>query len=194
MNIGGIANISFEKDNSRYAMDICPANQLLNYLSNQLGKPYDDEGKIAQLGKMNSQLFNDLNNHNFYSFPYPKSMSNQLVTNSFIPIIDNSKASIEDKLYTVCKHIAYQTQLAIKQTKQKSILITGGGAHNTFLTTAIQKETACKIIIPDKKVVDYKEAMIFAFLGILVLRGEINCIASATGASRDSSSGTIFIP
>ncbi len=192
INLGGIANISFEDDNKRVAFDICPANQLLNYLSKRLGKPYDKNGSIAQLGKMNTQLFKELNNHPYYSLPYPKSMSNQLVSGSFLKILDDSDANVEDSLYTVCKHIAYQIKSTVN--KSKTILVTGGGAHNKFLTTAIERELVQNVIIPDKVTVDFKEAMIFAFMGILRFEGKINCLASATGSKRDSSAGVIYIP
>jgi len=194
INIGGIANISFDVGNKRIALDICPANQLLNHLSKQLGKPYDENGSIAQLGKMNSALFDKLNNHPYYLLPYPKSMSNQLVVDTFIPIVDNLEASIEDKLYTVCKHIAYQTQKIIDKIPGQNILVTGGGTHNSFLITAIRKETQKKVTIPENDIIDFKEALIFAFLGVLRMENKINCLASATGATRDSSSGIIYNP
>ncbi len=194
INLGGIANISFDTDNKRVAFDICPANQLLNHLSRQVGKSYDENGNIAQLGKMNIKLFEKLNNHPYYSLPYPKSLSNQLVEGTFINIIDDSDASVEDSLYTVCKHIAYQINMATRDIKGDNFLITGGGAHNDFLVTAIQKELRRKIIIPEKVLIDFKEAMIFAFMGVLRIEGKINCLASATGASRDSSSGVVYLP
>ena len=194
INIGGIANISFDIGDKRMAMDICPANQILNHLSKQLGKPYDENGNIAILGKINKPLFDSLNNHSFYQLPYPKSMSNQLVTDTFLPIIYNSDARIEDKLYTVCKHIAYQTNRIVKDAPGEALYITGGGAHNNFLTTAIQRETLKKIIIPERDIIDFKEALIFAFMGILRMENSINCLASATGAMRDSSSGVIYNP
>jgi len=194
INIGGIANISFDKNEKRIAFDICPANQLLNHLSRQIGEPFDKNGDIALLGKMNTQLFEELNNHAYYRLPYPKSISNQLVTNSFTNILTDSEASVEDKLYTVCKHIAFQIYKTTEDIVGENVLITGGGAHNNFLITAIQKETRKNIIIPHRVIVDFKEAMIFAFMGALRIEGKTNCLASATGANRDSSSGVIYLP
>ena len=192
INIGGIANISFNDSNHRIAFDICPANQLLNHLSRQIGKPYDENGNLAQLGKMDNQLFTSLNNHPYYLLPHPKSMSNQLVTNTFIKIIDESKANLEDKLYTVCKHIAFQINNATKKHKRNKLLITGGGAHNNFLITAISNELQVDIPLTDRIIIDFKEALIFAFMGVLRLENRVNCLASATGAIKDSSSGVIF--
>jgi len=194
INIGGIANISFDDNNQRIAFDICPANQLLNHLSRQIGKQYDENGNIAQLGKMDNQLFTKLNHHQYYLLPYPKSMSNQLVNSTFIEIIDESKSTIEDKLYTVCKHIAFQISNTTKKHKGNKLLITGGGAHNNFLITAIRKELQQNIPISDRTIIDFKEALIFAFMGILRIEEKVNCLASATGASRDSSIGVIYNP
>jgi anhydro-N-acetylmuramic acid kinase len=194
INLGGIANISYVSEGKRIAFDICAANQLLNHLSHQIGKPFDENGNIAQLGKLNTDLFEKLNNHPYFNLDYPKSISNQLITDTFINLLDDSDASVEDSLYTVCKHIAYQINQAINDVEGDTKLITGGGAHNDFLITAIQKEIQRKLTIPDKMIVDYKEAMIFAFMGVLRFEGQINCLASSTGASRDSSVGVIYIP
>jgi len=194
INIGGIANVSFNADNKRVAFDICPANQLLNYLSRQVGKPFDDNGTLAQLGKMNTSLFVKLNNNPYYLQSYPKSMSNQLVTNSFINLLDESDANVEDKLYTVCKHIAFQINEITKKYKGSTVLVTGGGAHNNFLMAAISQELSQEIVIPNSTIIDFKEALIFAFMGILRTEEKDNCIASATGANRDSSTGVIYNP
>lgn len=194
INLGGIANISYVNEGKRIAFDICAANQLLNYLSRQTGAPYDKNGNIAQLGKLNTGLFEKLNNHPYFKLNYPKSMSNQFITDKLINLIDDSDACVEDKLYTVCKHIAYQINQVIKNVKGDKILLTGGGTHNGFLTTAIQKEIKLKLTIPHKIIIDYKEAMIFAFMGVLYFEGQINCLASATGASKDSSTGVVYIP
>ncbi len=191
LNIGGIANISYNHNEERLAFDVCPANQLLNMLSMQLGMPFDHNGSMAQLGKLDKQLFDELNNHPYYKQPVPKSMSNQLVVETFIPILQNNSSSVEDKLYTVCKHIALQVNNAVHK-KNATILITGGGAHNAFLSTAIRMESDGNIVIPDSQLVDFKEALIFAFMGVLKLEGKVNCLASATGARSDSSVGIVY--
>lgn len=194
LNLGGIANISFADQGKRVAFDICGANQLLNHLSRQVGKPYDPFGTIAQLGKLNLGLFNDLNADPFFDLPYPKSLSNQKVQETFVSIIDAHEAPVTDKLYTVVKHIAYQVKKALHTAAGQNMLASGGGAHNTFLISALRRETLLEVIVPDPQITDFKEAMIFAFLGVLRLRNEINCLASATGARCDSSCGTLFKP
>ncbi len=194
LNIGGIANISYDVDGNRIAFDVCAANQLLNYLSLQLGQPFDENGRFAQLGKLNQQLFEELNNDSYFQNKSPKSLSNQYVQSVFTEMLDATDCSVEDKLYTVVKHIAYQVNEAAKHIPVGKILITGGGAHNRFLTDAISMETKNEIIIPDKEIIDFKEALIFGFMGVLRNLGDFNCLASATGASSDSCSGIIYQP
>jgi len=194
VNFGGIANISFEENGQRLAYDVCPANQLLNHLSRQMGQPYDKNGETASLGKLNKVLFDQLNAAEFYQQPYPKSLSNEQVQEIFIPMVDNSPAPLEDKLYTVVKHIAFQIARATDASSGKKMLLSGGGAHNAFLVEAIRQECPHKIYIPDALIVDFKEALIFAFLGILRKTGRVNCLASSTGAKRDSSGGVVYLP
>lgn len=192
VNFGGIANISFEKNGQRTGYDVCAANQLLNYLSRQMGMAYDKNGKTASLGKLDKLLFDRLNRVDFCQKPYPKSLSNEQVRELFLPILDNSPAPLEDKLYTVVKHIAFQIARATDASSGKKMLLTGGGAHNAFLVEAIRQECPQNIFVPDPLIIDFKEALVFAFMGILRQTGQINCLASATGARRDSSTGIIY--
>jgi anhydro-N-acetylmuramic acid kinase len=194
LNIGGIANISYDVDGNRMALDVCPANQLLNHLSLQMGKPFDENGHFARLGKLNLPLFDKLNSEPFFKMKSPKSLSNQYVQSVFIEMLEAQNCAVEDKLYTVVKHIAFQVNEAVKHLPGGKILITGGGAHNRFLTDAISMETKKEVVIPDREIVDFKEALIFAFMGVLRNLGEINCLASATGAQKDCSGGTVFLP
>lgn len=194
VNIGGIANISFEEKGERLGYDVCAANQLLNYLSRQMGKPYDKNGETALLGKLDKSLFDELNSIEFYQQLYPKSLSNEQVQEIFLPILDSSPASLEDKLYTAVKHIAFQITKATDSSSGKKMLLTGGGTHNSFLVEAIRRECSQSVCLPNSQIIDFKEALIFAFMGILRKAGRVNCLASATGAKRDSSGGVIYLP
>ena len=75
-----------------------------------------------------------------------------------------------------------------------SCLITGGGAFNSYLIERLKHYSKTNLIIPNKKIIEYKEALIFAFLGVLRLRNEMNCLSSVTGAKSDCSAGVIFTP
>ena len=194
LNLGGFSNISFEENGNRIAFDISPVNTVLNFYSNKLGLDYDDKGLISSSGILNSELLSELNELEFYHLSYPKSLGFEFVKEIVLPIIDKHEISIEDKLATFTEHIAYQIGLALPNKKSK-LLITGGGAYNDFLISRIQyylKETS--LIIPEKKIIEFKEALIFGLLGALKLRGEMNTLKSVTGASRDHSSGKIYNP
>ncbi len=194
VNFGGIANISFEEDGQRKGFDVCAANQLLNHLSRQMGKPYDKNGETAALGKLDKLLFDQLNKVDFCRQSYPKSLSNEQVKALFVPLLEDSSAPLEDKLYTTVKHIAFQVARAADSSSAKKMLLTGGGARNGFLVEAIRQECPQQVFVPDTQIIDFKEALIFAFMGILRKTGRVNCLASATGAQRDSSTGVIYLP
>lgn len=192
INLGGIANISFELDEQRLAFDICPVNQVLNFLSNELGKAFDHEGKIASQGNLNFELLDRLNSLGYYKSDPPKSLGKEWVDEHILPLLKSFSIPLKDKLRTFTEHIAEQTARVINTTDAK-VLITGGGAYNSFLIDRIKEHTSSKIVIPDNILVEYKEAMIFALLGILRMRNEINCLSSVTGASKDSCSGLVII-
>ena len=194
LNLGGFSNISFEENGKRIAFDISPVNTVLNFYANKLGVEYDDKGSISSSGKINTELLNELNCLEFYNLSYPKSLGFEFVKEIVLPIIESYKISIEDKLATFTEHISYQIGLALTN-KKSNLLITGGGAYNDFLIGRIQfylKET--KLLIPEKKIIEFKEALIFGMLGVLKLRNEINTLCSVTGASKDHSSGKIYNP
>lgn len=195
LNIGGIANISIQKDNKIIAFDICPANQVLNFLANKLEKEYDDGGKIAESGKLNNILFNQLNKIDYYQRPIPKSMANGWIRSTVLPIIAYSTASTEDKLRTVVAHIAFQFQNALQNFEINTpVLATGGGAYNRFLIQEIEKLTGLKMLIPTPLIVEYKEALAMAFLGLLRFKNEVNVLASVTGASKNTVNGALYCP
>ncbi len=192
LNLGGFSNISFEENHTRIAFDICPVNTVLNFYVNQLGKPFDDKGMVARSGSFNQDLFELLNNIPFYDMVYPKSLGFEFVKDEIFTVIDTFNISIEDILRTFVEHIAFQISKVIFN-KNANILITGGGAYNEFLIDRIRFYLPhAKINIPNAKIIEFKEALIFALLGVLKLRNENNVLSSVTGASQDHSSGNIF--
>ncbi|KRX07819.1 hypothetical protein PPERSA_07569 [Pseudocohnilembus persalinus] len=99
LNFGGINNISFiNKNNKRIAFDIGPCNILLNYLAEKLGKNFDENGEIAQKGQINTQLLNQLEKQEFFQMEIPKSLDRNYIEQNFIPILEQSTETIENKL------------------------------------------------------------------------------------------------
>ncbi|MDA3779527.1 MAG: anhydro-N-acetylmuramic acid kinase [Bacteroidales bacterium] len=191
LNIGGFANISFQKNNKRIAFDICPANIITNYLCNKIDREYDNKGGIGRSGLVNKKLLTELNNIKFYLQKGPKSLGKEWLIKEFIPIIEKYDISVADILRTLYEHIAIQIACISNSSEKKKILVTGGGAYNEFLIERIKHHSKNNIVLPSKNIIDFKEAIIFAFLGILRSRNEINTLSSVTGALRDSSGGVI---
>mgnify|MGYP001035846114 FL=1 len=190
VNLGGFANVSIKKNNEIIAFDICPVNIILNYFSNLKGRAYDLNGCMAQKGNLAPDLLKKLNSLQFYSKKYPKSLSREWVEKNIMPLIKND-IKIEDVLHTLCEHIGIQIG---KLLNDKEALFTGGGVFNSYLLSRIKFYSKSKIIIPDKRTIEFKEALIFAFLGVLRARGEVNCLQSVTGAIKDNCSGEINNP
>ncbi len=192
LNLGGFSNISFEGKNNRIAFDISPVNTVLNFYANKLGLDYDDKGEISRSGNLNSNLLNELNALEYYSKSFPKSLGFEFVKEIVLPLIEKYSIAIEDKMQTFTEHIAFQTAKSIP-VKNGKLLITGGGAYNIFLIERMQFHlSTMKLIIPDSELLEFKEALIFALLGVLKLRNEINVLGSVTGAKMDHCSGVIF--
>ncbi len=194
INLGGFANISSEINNERIAYDICPVNIVLNQYVKNLGLDYDDEGKLAASGIVDTDLLQQLNVLSFYNELPPKSLGLEWVKTNIFPIIDAFNLEIKDVLRTFVEHIAVQISKSISHIPKSSVLITGGGAYNSFLIERIKALSSNKIIIPSKDIIEFKEALIFGFLGVLKLRNQINCLKSVTGASKNHSSGKIYFP
>ena len=188
LNIGGIANISFTKNNTTQAFDICIANMALNYLCELIGKRFDDGGLMASQGKLNPHLLAQLvdlkTNH--------KSLGREWFENYMQPLLDTSSISIEDKLATCVEFCAKHISHVLNTHSLKSVFITGGGAYNHFLINQLKKQYSGNIEIPSDDIIQFKEAIIFAYLGYLKINNKSNALASVTKASRDSSGGCIY--
>lgn len=186
INLGGFANISIKKNKEIIAFDICPANIVLNDICKELGIEYDYNGDISREGKIVPTLLQQLNQLDFYIKKAPKSLGREWVEKHISPILKNHKP--EDMLCTFCEHIAIQIG---KFLADESALFTGGGVFNSFLMERIRFHSKAKIIIPNKELIEFKESLIFAFLGVLRLRNEVNCLKTVTGADRDNCAGVI---
>ena len=200
LNLGGISNISFKNKTRRIAFDISPVNMVMNALAAVKGLEYDKDGKLAASGVIHPELLSSLNSLDFYKKKFPKSLGKEWIDLHVFPLVNALDISVEDKLATVCEHIAIQIQLVVEKAlknaarKKPSLFITGGGAFNKFLISRIKDALIGKaeVIVPDKNTVMFKEALIFAFLGVLRIRNEHNALSSVTGASRDNIGGALY--
>ncbi|MCA0933612.1 anhydro-N-acetylmuramic acid kinase [Lutimonas saemankumensis] len=198
LNIGGFANISFDLQSERIAYDICPANIVLNHYTRMKGMDYDDRGLIASQGQIHLDLLEELNELEYYQQEQPKSLGYEFVEETMLPMIDKYKLSFKDILRTYNEHIAVQIAKDINlkskkiQRDQATVLVTGGGAYNDFMIRRISELSRAEIKLPSRELIEFKEALIFAFLGVLKDQEEVNCLKSVTGAKIDHSSGVIY--
>ena len=199
LNLGGIANISMNAGNY-IAFDICPANRVLNMLAQREGREYDDKGRLAAAGKLNQSLLDGLNSLDYYQQPYPKSLANEFGTDTVYPLIRASGSAVPDALHTYVEHIAMQVGNAIRSLPAKpgrsELLVTGGGALNTYLVERIRvllSDLDIEVVLPQKELIQYKEALIMALIGVLRWREETNVLSSVTGSARDSVGGAMWM-
>jgi anhydro-N-acetylmuramic acid kinase len=192
INLGGFANISFERDDKRIAYDICPVNKVLNLYANTLGVDFDEGGQIAKASTPNKNLLLKLDSLKYYSETAPKSLGIEWLEAYFFPLLESSGLSSEEIIATCTHHFAKKIADSIHNSSR--VLFTGGGALNSYVLELITSQTQAQIILPKAKVIHYKEALIFALLGILRDREETNVLASVTGASQDHSAGFIYMP
>jgi anhydro-N-acetylmuramic acid kinase len=192
LNLGGICNISFCGEITA-GFDVAPCNQLLNFASQFAGKDYDDNGEMAASGMLLPELMEQLISQPYYKKDAPKSLSNEEVVRAWIPLLESFSENPPSILHTLCLHIAGCIASALPPHGGK-MLITGGGAFNRFLTDSIRKSCGEKwqITIGDEKLVNSKEALCFAWLGLKRLLNETNVLSSVTGAPADSVSGALY--
>jgi anhydro-N-acetylmuramic acid kinase len=194
LNLGGIANLSCDVKNQRIAYDIAFCNMGLNYLMASIGKTFDDGGNLASQGDVNRKLLAQLNAVNKRFRKKRPSLGRELFENHLQPLADNKSISLPDKLRTFTESSASEIAFSILELKKNArVLCTGGGAFNSFLISRILDHVGdnATLVIPDDEIVKFKEAMVFAFLGVLKARNEVNCLKSVTGASKDSSGGVM---
>lgn len=192
LNLGGFANISMESESGRIAFDICPVNIVLNRLASELGHSYDKDGEIARSGKIDHELLHKLNDLPYYALKPPKSLGREWIENEFLQVLNVPTLPVKDIMKTVCEHVALQVNLALSGMPPLKVLTTGGGTFNQFLIERINHLSDHKWIVPDDDLINFKEALIFAFLGLMRILGHPNVLKSVTGSSRNHSSGALY--
>lgn len=191
LNLGGFANVSYEQNGHRVAFDICAVNVVLNHYAQKLGMEYDAGGAFAKAGTFNHTVLEKLNALEYYTLDAPKSLGIEWVNKQVFPLLKKIE-NPSNALATYTEHAAQQISSIIP--KGSKVLCTGGGSFNEFLMERVEKNSQINPDIPNAQLIEFKEALIFAFLGVLRLRNEVNCLSSVTGASHDHSSGKIFTP
>ena len=189
LNLGGFSNISFKINNQRVGFDISPVNIILNLIAQEFDLEYDKNGNLAKTYFINQELLQQLNKLKFYQDKFPKSLGIEWLQTKFLPILKNY--SKEEKIATLTEHIAQQISSVINSYNFKKVLVTGGGTKNKFLIDLINLKIDNKLVIPSEKLIDFKEALIFAFLGFLKIQQKNNVLKSVTGAIKDHCSGRI---
>jgi len=193
LNLGGIANITFLNNIDIIAYDISPCNIVFNRIARWMKQKFDDGGRIAQEAEVDPGLLAELNNLEYYSKSGAKSMGREWINKEFWPIIKKYQDTSEaEKMATLSDHISTQIASEINKQDAKRILVTGGGAFNSFLIDGIKKKSSADLIVPDETTVNYKEALIFAFLGVLRVKNQLNCLNTVTGARKSSVSGALY--
>lgn len=192
LNLGGIANISYQSDGNRVAFDICPFNMALNELANEKGLDFDDRGQLAGQGIVNQDLLFALNEIPYLSQASPKSLGLEDYRKFWLPIITSSYLSVEDRMCTFSEHAAIQVAKSMRSTASEKVLITGGGTFHDYFISRIQALSMATICIPDTEIINFKEAVVFAYLGLLRHLEQPNSLCSVTGASRNSSGGDLY--
>ena len=190
LNLGGFTNISVKDSRTIFAYDICPLNTVLNHYANKLGYECDLGGKLSKKGVINIDLFNELNDLDYYKKSYPKSLGLEFVIENIFPITEKYKIKEVDILATYIEHASFQIKRNIDSGSK--VLLTGGGTFNNNLIKTLNHDSKINFIVPDKTIINYKESLIFALLGYLKINGKVNCLRSVTGASNDHSSGDIY--
>ncbi len=189
INLGGFANISTQKNGKRIAWDICPVNIVLNAIALELGKEYDEDGKLARNGQLISDLLSYLQQLDYYQLSAPKSLGKEWVDVHVFSYLADKEWKKEDILHTFTEHIANIIAQEINAIAAQRILFTGGGTYNSYLLERIQQKTAAEIIIPDSHLINFKEALIFGLLGFLRYNEKENTLKTVTGALKNSIGG-----
>lgn len=193
INLGGICNISLHGPQQIIGYDVCIGNQALNELAAEAGLPFDRDGALARSSHFDADLLADLNRLSFHRQRPPKSLGREWFEESVRPLINDRSEPVGKRLRTVVEHIAWQLAKALKHA-EGPVLVTGGGAHNRFLVERIAAHGQALLVLPPKATIDFKEALVFALLGVLRMRGEATALASVTGAKRDTVGGALHLP
>ncbi|MDD3129230.1 MAG: anhydro-N-acetylmuramic acid kinase AnmK [Candidatus Izemoplasmatales bacterium] len=197
LNIGGISNITFLKQdsdiNSIIAFDTGPGNMMIDEAVKRLyDKSYDESGIIAGRGKVIISMFEEIINHDYFKRYPPKTTGREDFgvdyTRYLLKKYKTNKS--EDIVATLTNVTAYTISQALKDFIHEDIheiYVSGGGSHNQTLIKLIKEYSkCCHVDTIDSLGIssDYKEALAFVVLANETLNHMPGNVPSATGAKR----------
>ena len=196
LNLGGIANFSIRRPEGAFlAGDLSGCCQVLDRLAGLRDRPYDAGGDLARSGSFVPDLYQSIRSLPFHGRSCPKSLSNQWVTDTLWPVLRDHPASVEDRLHTFVRFLSEtiigELEAYIPDGDSLRVLVTGGGAHNTYLMERLSSREDLSFETEDQ-VADFKEAALIALCALLRWQGLPNSLASATGADRDTINGALY--
>lgn len=214
LNLGGIANLSAfapqgagwqlftQKGPKPYvAYDLAPCNMVLNEVLHwaRPDLPFDEGGQLAAQGQLLPLLYEQLERLPFYYLPPPRSLGREFMLAEVLPLLEPYRAQVADVLHTWCQHVASRLVAELDRygIHDSSILLTGGGAHHSFLLQCLAQRLAAMRItpsLPSPRIIDFKEAYIFGFLGLRALLRQPTVLPAVTGARVAVCSGSIHLP
>jgi anhydro-N-acetylmuramic acid kinase len=199
LNLGGITNLTVipngggAEDVSGY--DIGPCNLLLDGLCRRLAdRPYDRGGELALAGQVNAKAVAEFLNHPYYQRPLPRSTGREEFGPEFLRRfiqIGGRRRPPADHLATavalVARSIAEALENSLRSINCARLVISGGGARNRSLRTALARETERLGLKPELfhecgLTIDSKEAGLFAWLGSEAVCGRRAHLPRVTGA------------
>lgn len=197
LNLGGIANLSWEVHGLRKAFDIAFCNTALNRFAQRAGLPMDRDGVLSQKGRIIPELLSVWDAAPWYQQTGARSLDTATFEEQFEPPTRLQAYLPEDLCYTWCVHWAGVTAKALEACNGSShnnsrdrVLISGGGGAHPVLLRCLSERTTMEIIVAEPELRDFKEALVFGLLGLLHQLELPNVLGSGTGCPYNHRSGS----
>jgi anhydro-N-acetylmuramic acid kinase len=190
LNLGGIANMTVLPEG--IAFDSGPANLPIDtYVALRAGgaQRYDRDGELARRGKPDSALLARMLGDDYFSKPPPKTTGREEYGAPFIARWQNNLDALNfaDAIATLTALTIATVTNAIhdEAPEAKLLIVSGGGARNSALIAGLRAMLpGVRVAISDEFGIDAdaKEAIAFAVLGYMTLRGQAAGLPLVTGA------------
>lgn len=188
VNLGGFANYSLGTGDQLSASDSSICNYAMDRMAQTMGIAFDKDGNLARSGKIDENLLHFLNTQ-MSEFNSGVALTREWAEKKIL--YDLLKAETPNSLTTLSEHIAIQLAERIGQAKK--VVVTGGGARNSYLIERISAHIQGEVVIPDEVTIDMKEALIFSLLALLKKRNLFNVFSGTTGVPESHITGELFL-